>query len=208
MCAGHSLGEYAALYAGGALSFEDGIRLLKARGECTKTAKNGKMTAITGISPEELTDLLLRHGFDTEIMANFNTPLQTVLSGEASVIARAEALLSDKQGVGVTPLNVSSAFHTPFMQDCSDKFNKYLSELPFAQPKIPVISNTFAKPYHGEVFETLRHHMTRPVKWTESVNYILDNQCDIVVAYPPGAMEGMLRKIKKGRRENTWEQRF
>ena len=201
MCAGHSLGEYAALYCAGALSFEDGIKILKRRGELTKNVKNGKMTAITGISPNDLAEILQSNGFDTGIMANYNTPLQTVISGEVSVITGVEKLLSERHLIGVTPLNVSCAFHTSFMEDCSEEFNKLLSQITFACPRFPVVSNTYAKPYGEDVLQTLQYHMTRPVKWAESVNYILDNHLDITVAYPSGAMEGMIRKIRKGRRD-------
>ncbi len=199
MCAGHSLGEYAALYCSGALKYEEGIKLLQKRGQLTKRVKNGKMAAITGISPEKLAVALKENGFDTGIMANFNTPFQTVISGEESVILRAEEIFSQKDGVNITLLNVSCAFHTEFMKSCSDEFNKYLSNVPFTKPQIPVISNTFAKPYGEDVFQILKYHMTSCVKWTESVNYILDSGSEITVAPPAGAMLGMIRKIKKER---------
>ena len=201
MCAGHSLGEYAALYCSGALKYEDGIKLLKKRGQLTKTLKGGKMAAITGISPEKLAVVLKDNGFDTGMMANFNTPFQTVISGAESEILRAEKLFEGRAGIDVTLLNVSCAFHTDFMKECSFEFNKYLAEVLFEEPKVTVVSNTFAKPYGGNIFDTLKHHMTCPVKWTESVNYMLDSGCEITIASPVGAMGGMIRKIKKERRD-------
>ena len=159
------------------------------------------MAAITGISPEKLAEALLENGFDTGMMANFNTPYQTVISGAEAEILRAEKVFSGKPGTDVTLLNVSCAFHTDFMKACSDEFNKYLSGVTFEEPRIKVISNTFGKPYSGRIFDTLKHHMTCPVKWTDSINYVLDSGCDITIASPVGAMAGMIRKIKKDRRE-------
>lgn len=201
MCAGHSLGEYAALYCAGALGFEDGIQLLKTRGQMTKTVKNGKMAAVTGVSVEELARILQDNGFDTGMMANFNTPLQTVLAGEDTCIMEAEKLLSQMPHAIITLLNVSCAFHTKFMKSCADAFNKELSKVVFTEPQIPVISNTFAEPYSGPVFQTLQHHMTNPVQWNKSICYMLDQNCDLTLAEPVGAMGGMIRKIKKERRE-------
>ena len=199
MCAGHSLGEYAALYCGGALSFEDGVELLKKRGELTKAVKNGKMAAVTGLSADDIKDILVSNGFDTGIMANFNAPKQTVLSGEESVILRAGDIFSSMRGVDVTLLNVSGAFHTEFMRSCAEEFNKYLCKTTFSKPKIPVISNTVALPFEDDIYQTLKKHMVSPVRWVESVNYILDHGCETVIATPSGPMAGMVRKIKKER---------
>ena len=122
--AGHSVGEYAALYAAGAFSFEEGLKLVRTRAELMQRSARdnpGTMAAVLGLSPEQVKDVVARAA-DAGVVtaANFNSPIQTVISGEAAAVKRASEIASEMGAKRVLPLNVSGAFHSPLMQSAAD----------------------------------------------------------------------------------------
>lgn len=147
--AGHSLGEYNALAAAGVFDFMTGLRLVKKRGELMAEARSGGMGGVD--------------------VANFNSPMQTVISGPTAEIARAGRLLEQAGARMYVPLPVSAAFHSRHMRDRADQFAEFLHPLSFAAPRIPVISNVTAKPYPADsesIKSLLVQQITQSVEWT------------------------------------------
>lgn len=170
---GHSLGEYNALQASGAMSFEDGLRLVKKRGELMSRAANGGMIALLKINVHDIEQILKKYGLNNIDIANYNTPSQTVISGPKNDIEKAQSYF-EKEGAYAITLNTSGAFHSRYMEDAKIEFSDYIKTFTFNQPKIPVISNVYARPYKKEeIAETLAKQITHPVRWTESVQYLL-----------------------------------
>lgn len=171
--AGHSLGEYSALFAAGAFDFDTGLKLVKKRGELMSQATGGGMAAILGLKEEQVEEILRERGFDTIQIANCNTPTQIVVSGPKADIERASSLFA-MEDVMYIPLNVSGAFHSRYMTDAKERFEEYLDQYTFSELTIPVISNVHARPYKpGEVKKNLAEQITYPVKWTESIRYLM-----------------------------------
>ncbi len=170
---GHSLGEYNALQASGAMSFEDGLRLVKKRGELMSQAANGGMLALLKININDIEQILEKYGLHSIDIANYNTPSQTVISGPKNDIEKAKSLF-EKEGAYAITLNTSGAFHSRYMENAKIEFAHYIKSFSFHQPKIPVISNVYARPYkQEEIAQTLAEQITHPVRWTESIQYLL-----------------------------------
>ncbi|GAB6125996.1 ACP S-malonyltransferase [Humidesulfovibrio idahonensis] len=173
--AGHSLGEFCALFAAGVLDFQTGLRLVARRAELMAQAPAGGMAAVIGLAPETIAEALRRAGLDRVEVANRNTPTQVVVSGDAGQIARAEEPLRQAGCVAYIPLKVSGAFHSRFMAEPAQAFREELSRCRFSEPRIPVVSNVTARPHEPEtVAELLALQMTNPVDWLGSVRYLLD----------------------------------
>lgn len=171
--AGHSLGEFNALLAAGAFSFETGLKLVKKRGELMGALNGGAMAAVVGAPVDDVRRLLSEHRLDDIDLANFNTPTQVVLAGTMTSISNAEKLLS-KQNIRCVILNVSAAFHSRHMEETQKQFAAYLREFSFAPPAIPVIANTTARPYEcDQLSETLGNQIASPVRWSDSICYLL-----------------------------------
>jgi malonyl CoA-acyl carrier protein transacylase len=172
--AGHSLGEFDALMAAGCYDFETGLKLVKKRGALMGQVSGGAMAAVLNASKEQIEALLAEHGLDDVGLANYNTPSQIVISGPAEQLAKAEPLF--RQGkMRFYPLNTSGAFHSKFMLPAREKFAKYLKTFKLAAPKIPVISNVTAREYEaGELAQTLSAQIASTVRWSESVQYLLE----------------------------------
>lgn len=196
--AGLSLGEYSALIAAGSFSFEDGIRLIKIRGELMEKAAKanpGKMAAVLGLSTEKIKEICLDSGAE---LANLNSPGQIVITGKAEAIDKA-ALLCAKEGAKrVIPLEVSGAFHSSLMSEASEGLKKALESIPMKDPLIPVISNYTAAP-QGKVIEikdNLVYQIRSSVKWEESMRFILSQGVLNFVEFGPGkVLKGLMRKI-------------
>lgn len=172
-CAGHSLGEYCALYAAGALGFEDGLRLVKKRGELMSRASGGAMAAILNLDESSLRQCLIDHGLTDIDIANYNSASQIVISGSKDHIVRAEAPIA-ALGAGFHPLNTSGAFHSRYMEDAKREFREYLGSFRFAGFRCPVIANVDARPYReSAIVETLSQQITGSVHWKESIEYLL-----------------------------------
>lgn len=169
---GHSLGEYNALEASGAITFEDGLKLVQQRGILMSQAPEGAMAAVIGATEEQVEKLLRKFSFDIDI-ASFNSPEQVVISGLKEDIARASDCFQEA-GTKYIILNTSGAFHSRYMESAKVQFEKFIKGFTFAKPQIPVISNVTAQPYiHSEIAENLAKQITHSIKWTESIRYLL-----------------------------------
>lgn len=170
---GHSLGEYNALFAAGAVDFEIGLTLVKKRGELMSKAEGGCMAAVLGLSDEKITQILIDNNFSTIDIANFNTPSQIVISGPKKDIEQAQPIFK-KAGAHYIQLSVSAAFHSRYMQAAKDEFETYLKQFEFGKLNIPVISNVHARPYRqNQIITNLADQLRFSVKWTESVRYLM-----------------------------------
>ena len=171
--AGHSLGEYNALFAAGAFDFATGLRIVKRRGELMSQATGGGMAAVIGLTSDVVRQTLQSNGLNTIDIANLNAPLQTVISGPAADIKAAEPAFLGAGAKMYVVLNVSGAFHSRYMSGIKADFEKLLHEFVFSPLRIPVIANRTARPYRsGEVREQLAGQITDSVRWVETVRYL------------------------------------
>jgi len=172
--AGHSLGEYNALQASGAISFEDGLKMVKKRGDLMRQAPKGAMAAILGSTEDEVRQLLKSNDLSTVDIANYNSHDQTVISGLEEDINKAQSIFN-KDGVRFIPLNTSGAFHSRYMKPAAAEFKKYIRRFKFSPLGIDVISNVHAMPYTQEkIVENLTLQITQSVKWSDSVRYMIE----------------------------------
>ena len=171
---GHSVAEYVALFAAGVLDFETGLRLVQKRGELMGQAHGGGMAAVLGLDEEKIQAVLIKHRLTDVHAANFNTPLQVVLSGRREAVAQTESLFTEAGATYFKMLQVSGAFHTPFMAEARDAFADFAQQVHFSAPTIPVISNVTARPHDPRLIrERMIEQITAPVRWAESLRYLL-----------------------------------
>jgi trans-AT polyketide synthase/acyltransferase/oxidoreductase domain-containing protein len=195
---GHSLGEFNALFSAGVFDFETGLKLVKKRGQLMSQAKDGSMAAVIGYDAEKVVSLLKNNGLLTIDVANFNSPIQTVLSGKKSDILGAASIF-EKAGATYFPLNVSAAFHSRYMKSAMAEFGRYLAEFDFNQPEVPVISNVSARPYtHELIKDNLQKQIVSSVRWTDSIRYIISEGCEEIEELGPGdVLKKLFAAIKK-----------
>ena len=198
--AGHSLGEWGALYAAGAISFEDTLRVLKARGEFIQAAciaNPGAMLAVINLDRAVLEKI----ADEADVtLANINSPDQIVLSGTAEGIAKAEALCKAAGAKRALPLPVAGAFHSPLMAPAAEKLAAFLQTIPLVAPRIPVLSNVTGVP-HASV-EAIRTGMiaqiTGSVRWVESMQWLAAQGVTEAVECGPGkVLAGLMKRIDK-----------
>ncbi len=171
--AGHSLGEYNALFAAEVFSWETGVKLVKKRGELMGKAFGGGMAAVVNIPEEKVREVLEVKGLKTIDIANLNTPKQTVISGLEQDIVRSGRYF-EEAGARYVILNVSGAFHSRYMNQARNEFEKYIDNMTFYEPKIKVIANTSARPYQIDTLkQTLLNQINSPVRWTETIRYLM-----------------------------------
>ena len=177
--AGHSLGEYSALVASGALDFADALRLVRLRGQAMQAAVpqgQGAMAAVLGLADEVVIDGCKSVSKDGDAVwaANFNTPGQVVISGAKDAVDRAAKFFAENGAKRVVPLAVSAPSHCPMMQSAADKMADIIANIKFSEPKIKVISNLTAEPYTdtNEIKKLLVEQITHTVRWQESVVYM------------------------------------
>ena len=198
--AGHSLGEWGALYAAGVISFENTLRVLKARGEFIQAAcvaNPGAMLAVINLDRSALEKIAAETGVT---MANINSPDQIVLSGTAEGIAKAEALCKEAGAKRALPLPVAGAFHSPLMQPAADKMAAFLKEIPLAAPEIPVLSNVTGKPHEsvGVLRANMVAQITGSVHWVDSMQWLAAQGVTEVVECGPGkVLAGLMKRIDK-----------
>lgn len=205
MVAGHSLGEFSALVAAGALSFEDGLKLVAARANAMQKAceKNpGTMAAIIGLSDEKIEEVCaeIRNEGKVVVAANYNCPGQLVISGDNDAIAEACEKLAAAGAKRALPLNVGGAFHSPLMQPAKEELQEAIEKTTFSAPKCPVYQNVDAKPHTDpkEIQDNLIAQLTSPVRWTKSVQEMVADGADDFTECGPGkALQGMIRRIDK-----------
>ncbi|TYP78148.1 ACP S-malonyltransferase [Paenibacillus methanolicus] len=198
--AGHSLGEYSALFAAGAFDFGTGLRLVQRRGALMAEAPEGAMAAVIGLPLDRVHDVLAHRELGGIDVANYNSPTQTVISGPKSDIARAQSLF-ESAGAGMyIPLNVSGPFHSRYMKEARESFERFMQPLAFREPSITVISNVEAQPYETELIKAgLGDQMTSPVRWTDSVRYLLELGGDPVLEEvgPGNVLTKLVRAIRQ-----------
>lgn len=205
MMAGHSLGEFSALVVAGALSFEDGLRLVAARANAMQEAceaNPGTMAAIIGLPDEKVEEVCssIRKEGKVVVAANYNCPGQLVISGDKEGISVACEKLKATGAKRALPLKVGGAFHSPLMQMAKDKLQKAIEETTFATPKCPVYQNVDGKPHTDaeEIKRNLIAQLTSSVRWTSSVqNMIADGADDFTECGPGKALQGMIARISK-----------
>ena len=196
--AGHSLGEYCALFVAGVIDFETGLRLVQKRGKLMAQAKDGGMAAIIGLTEKEIKDVIQSNRLQTIDIANLNAPLQTVISGPKDDILQVQSVFDALSEVRYIVLNVSGAFHSRLMVDVWREFSQYIHQFTFSAMKIPVISNVLARPYTNEnIKQLLTDQIIYAVKWTESIHYLLErNVADFVEVGPGNILSKLLVKIR------------
>ncbi|MDO6449674.1 ACP S-malonyltransferase [Oceanobacillus profundus] len=203
MTVGHSLGEYSALVAAGALTVEDALPLVGVRGKLMEEAfpkGQGTMAAVLGLSEAEITEVLT--GITDEIadIANLNCPGQVVISGSQKGIELASDLLKEKGAKRVLSLNVSGPFHSRLMKSANEEFAGYLDKTPIKDAIIPVFANVSAEAVTDEaaIKDLLLKQLYSPVRFEESINHMIDQGVDAFVEVGNGkVLSGLLRKIDK-----------
>ncbi|MCS1407952.1 MAG: Polyketide biosynthesis malonyl CoA-acyl carrier protein transacylase PksC [Verrucomicrobia subdivision 3 bacterium] len=196
--AGHSLGEYSALFAAEAFDFTVGLNLVKKRGELMSQATEGAMAAILGLQPDKVRQLLKSPALADAHIANLNSPQQTVISGKPEALSQAKTIFESAGAQLFTPLKVSGAFHSPLMQKAAEAFAKYLEPFEFSPPKIPVIANTTAQPHrHEDIRKNLARQITLPVRWSEGIQLLLQQPDPQFSEIGPGkVLTGLIRQIQ------------
>ena len=180
MVAGHSLGEFSALVASGALCFDDGLRLVAARANAMQKAceaNPGTMAAIIGLSDEQVEEVCaeVSKGGKVVVPANYNCPGQLVISGDVEAVNEACEKLKAAGAKRALPLKVGGAFHSPLMQPAKDELQTAIEKTTISAPKCPVYQNVDAKPHTdaAEIKANLIAQLTSPVRWTKSVQNMI-----------------------------------
>ena len=202
MVAGHSLGEFSALVAAGALSFEDGVRLVAARAMAMQKAcelKPSTMAAIIALPDEKVEEICA--GIDGVVVcANYNCPGQIVISGEVEAIDAACAAATEAGAKRALKLKVGGAFHSPCMEPARAELAEAIEHTAFHAPVCPVYQNVDAKPHTcpDEIKANLVAQLTAPVRWTQSVKAMIANGATEFVELGPGkVLQGLVMKIDR-----------
>lgn len=198
--AGHSLGEYSALYAAGVFDFETGLKIVQKRGALMNTATGGGMAAVIGLTEEAIHRILADHRLDKLDVANLNTPTQIALSGLMEDVQAAKEIFEQNGASAYVVLNVSGAFHSRYMRSSALQFQEFLSQFEFAPPTIPVIANLTARPYSvGDAVHYMTEQMVSSVKWSESVCYLMGRhpEMELTQIGPGHVIAGLVSKIKR-----------
>ncbi|MBO4654551.1 MAG: ACP S-malonyltransferase [Bacteroidales bacterium] len=202
MVAGHSLGEFSALTAAGALSFEDGLKLVFQRAMAMQKAcelQPSTMAAIVGGSTEDVAEACAAVTDDIVVPANFNSPGQIAISGTLTGVEKASQLLKEKVKL-VVPLKVGGAFHSPLMEPARVELAEAINATEFHQPSCPIYQNVDAQP-HIDPFEikcNLIAQLTSPVCWTQSVQRMVTDGAEEFIELGPGqVLTGLIKRIRK-----------
>ena len=203
-CAGHSLGEYSACVAAGAIRFEDAVRLVHARGELMHQAgidRPGAMAAVLGLSRDDVAAACAEVADGGVVVpANLNAPGQVVISGEIAAVAAAGEACMARGAKRVFALVVSGAFHSPLMDSAAAGLNHRLGQTPFADARCPIIANVSGLPGHTatQVRGALEAQLLGPVRWEDSMRYLIDAGAEGFVELGAGkVLRGLLRTINK-----------
>lgn len=203
--AGHSLGEYSALYAAGVVGFADAIRLVRSRGlfmEQAVPGGEGGMAAVLGAEREPLAALCASISKEVGAieLANVNCPGQIVVSGSRAGIAAAVERGKEAGAKRVIPLEVSGPFHSSLMQPAADQLARALASVDLQSARIPVIANVTARPVQAadDIRKLLVEQVVAPVQWEDTVRYLLEDGVDTFVEIGPGAvLAGLIKKIDR-----------
>lgn len=197
LVAGHSIGEFTALVAAGAISFEDGLRLVQTRSLLMQRALEdapGSMAAVVGVSPQVVMQLCARVRstvpHSTVDIAAFNTPQQVVIAGNSSGLDGALDLLKENGASRIFPLRISGAFHTQAMASVRDEWSAAVEAAPLTPPRIPIVANASAN-FLTNV-DALRHELivqlTSPVRWAATIDILLRRNLELILEFGPGAV--------------------
>ncbi len=192
LVAGHSLGEYVALYVAGVFSFEDGLALVKRRSELMNTAPAGQMDALMGFNREELEQAVAQ--IPDVVIANDNSAVQVVVSGTPAAIQQLKARIKIKRAV---TLKVSRAFHSPFMATAEAEYGEVLASVPFTDAQVPVLSNVDPTPEtKAEILKArLMAQMTGSVRWRETSLQLAAEGIEEAIEIGPGnALTGLIKR--------------
>jgi [acyl-carrier-protein] S-malonyltransferase len=205
LVAGHSLGEYSALVAAGAMSLGDAVRSVRARGTFMQAAVpqgTGAMAAVLGLDPAKVAAICLEAAQGEVVSpANFNEPAQTVIAGHAKAVERASELLKAAGAKRVVPLPVSAPFHSALMQPVVAQLDGVLGKVSFSNPKVPVVSNVEATPNAdgARVKALLLSQVVGSVRWLECVQAMEQAGVTKVVELGPGrVLCGLVKRIARG----------
>jgi [acyl-carrier-protein] S-malonyltransferase len=208
--AGHSLGEYSAYVAAGALSGAEAARLVRRRGELMRDAgavRPGTMAAVMGLGADQVAALCREaSGQDGVVVAaNLNAPDQVVVSGDPAAVQRAGELLRAAGAKRVIPLKVSGAFHSPLMEPAAQEFAEALNAVPLARPAFPVVANASAEPVRESDLarRLLDAQLTSPVRWVDSVRKLAalaGEDATFVEIGPGNVLTGLVRRVLPGAR--------
>ena len=205
LLAGHSLGEYAALVAAGALSLEDGARLVRLRGQLMQDAApagTGAMAAVIGAEDALVEEVCREASQDGVVVpANHNSPGQIVIGGHAAAVDRALALLSERGVRKAVKLAVSVPSHTPLMRDAANRLSETMAGLSWRAPSIPVVQNVDAEVHEGAhaIRDALARQLYLPVQWTGCVQALVAKGATRMAECGPGkVLAGLARRIDKG----------
>ena len=198
--AGHSLGEYTALYAAGALTFEDGLRLVQERGRLMQEAADqqaGTMAALLGLAEDTVDAICKETGAE---VCNLNAPGQIVIGGAESAVEAAMALALERGARRSVRLKVGVAFHTSFMQPAVEGMKRAVAETTLTDARPPVIANTTAEPLTeaAALREELVRQLAQPVQWQLSITFLAAQGVESVVEFGPGrVLTGLVRRIDR-----------
>jgi len=202
MVAGHSLGEFSALVANGALSFEDGLRLVSQRAQAMQKAcetEPSTMAAIMGLKDETVEEVC-RQMNEVVVPANYNSPGQVVISGSMKGIDQAVEKLQEQGAKRAIKLKVGGAFHSPLMEPARKELEQAIDDTRFNKPICPVYQNATAAPSSDpeEIKENLVKQLTSPVKWTQTIENMLKDGAQSFTEVGPGkVLQGLIKKVDR-----------
>ena len=203
MAAGHSLGEFSALTAAGALSFEEGLRLVSARAQAMQAAceeEPSTMAAVLNLDDEKVEAICASVSASTGIVipANYNCPGQIVISGKVEAVEEACRLMKEAGAKKAVILPVGGAFHSPFMESARRSLEEAIERAHLVSPVCPVYQNVDALPHTdpAQIKENLKKQLTAPVKWTQTIrNMVKDGAANFTEFGPGTVLTGMIKKI-------------
>lgn len=202
MVAGHSLGEFSALVSAGALSFEDGLRLVAARANAMQKAceiQPSTMAAILGLDDFTVEDICQRVS-DVVVPANYNCPGQLVISGSVEGVDKACELMTQAGAKRAIKLNVGGAFHSPLMEAARVELQQAIEATEIREPVCPIYQNIDAKPYQdvASIKHNLIAQLTGPVRWTQTVEHMLrDGATSFTEVGPGNVLQGLVKKVNR-----------
>lgn len=208
MVGGHSLGEFSALVAAGAVSFEDGLRLVAARASAMQRCcemQPGGMAAVIGLDTETI-EKICEETPGIVVPANYNSDGQVVISGETQAVADACAALKAAGAKRALPLPVGGAFHSPLMEPAREELAEAIRATDILAPSCPIYQNVSASPETdpARIRENLLLQLTSPVRWTQSVKAMLSDGATEFTEIGPGTvLQGLVRRISAGREDIT-----
>ena len=201
MVAGHSLGEFSALVAAGAMRFEDGLQLVYKRAMAMQAACEqtpSTMAAVLGLDDKAVEEACAAVQGEVVVAANYNCPGQLVISGSHEGVAQAGVLLKEKGAKRVLPLQVGGAFHSPLMEPAREELQEAILKTIFNEPICPIYQNVDAKPATdtATIKQNLIAQLTAPVRWTQTAeNMVADGATEFVECGPGKVLQGLVKKI-------------